>query len=168
MRRSTINSVLVAAVLIAVALLAERFAGWLVPPVTGAMHVVDGDSFELGEERVRLDGIDAPELHQDCGPSSNGSGTKPWPCGRAARDALRKAAAKGAVSCRPIGTDVYGRSLSMCEAGGVDLARELVAQGLAVATGLAYARAQDEARRAKRGIWAGPFEQPASWRARNN
>jgi endonuclease YncB( thermonuclease family) len=163
LRRSTINSVLVAAVLVAGALITERFAGWLVPAVTGTMHIVDGDSFELGGERVRLDGIDAPELHQDCGGAS-----KPWPCGRAAREALRKAASAGAVSCRPIDTDVYGRSVSVCEAGGADLAKAMVVQGLAVSTGLAYAREQGEARRAKRGIWAGPFEEPASWRARNN
>lgn len=163
MRRSTMVSVLVAAVLVAGALIVERFAGWLLPALTGAIHIADGDSFELGGERVRLDGIDALELHQSCGAAS-----KTWPCGRAARDALRKAASAGAVSCRPIGTDVYGRSLSVCEAAGVDLAGAMVAQGLAVATGLAYAREETEARRAKRGIWAGPFEMPASWRARND
>lgn len=163
LRRSTINSVLVAAVLIAIALVAERFGGWLMPALTGTIHVVDGDSFELGDERIRLDGIDAPELHQDCGTQG-----KQWPCGRAAREGLRKAARAGAVSCRPIGTDVYGRSLSICEAAGVDLAKSQIQQGLAVATDLAYAREETEARRAKRGIWAGPFEQPASWRARNN
>lgn len=161
-RRSTIHSVLFAAVLIAVALAAERFGGWLMPALTGAVRIADGDSLELGGERVRLEGIDAPELHQDCG-----DGGKRWACGRTAREALRKLAAAGAVSCRPVDTDRYGRSVSVCEAGGADLGRQMVAQGLAIATGLAYAREEEAARKARRGIWAGPFEEPASWRARN-
>ena len=29
-------------------------------------EVVDGDGFRLGSERIRLGGIDAPELDQEC------------------------------------------------------------------------------------------------------
>lgn len=161
MRRSTIHSVLFAAVLIAGALLAERFGLHLLPELDGPVRIVDGDSLEVGGERVRLEGIDAPELDQRCGLAA-----KDWACGTSARAALRKAVGRDAVTCRPVGTDRYGRSVSVCEAGGRDLGAAMVGEGLAVATGFAYAREQEEARRAKRGLWSGPFEEPASWRAR--
>ncbi|WP_248310358.1 thermonuclease family protein [Bosea sp. 117] len=155
-RRSTIRSVLVALVMIVVALVAER---WL-PALTGTVHVVDGDSLEVGGERIRLDGIDAPELNQNCGPPE-----KAWPCGRRARAALEAAVKGREVSCRPLDTDRYGRSVSFCHAGDVDLARHMAEQGMAVALGLTYAGAEANARRARSGIWSGPFERPAEWRA---
>lgn len=161
-RASTIRGVLVALAMIAAALVLERY----MPALTGTVRVADGDSLELGGTRIRLDGIDAPELDQSCG-AKDGE----WPCGKAARAALRQALRKGQtnkgeVSCRAVDTDRYGRAVSVCEAGGQDLARAMVEQGLAVATGLAYARAEGEARRMRRGIWAGPFEMPADFRAR--
>ncbi|HYI06550.1 MAG TPA: thermonuclease family protein, partial [Reyranella sp.] len=34
--------------------------------ITGQAHVIDGDTFDIGEERIRLADIDAPELGQSC------------------------------------------------------------------------------------------------------
>ncbi|MCS6760124.1 MAG: hypothetical protein MO852_15225 [Candidatus Devosia euplotis] len=70
MNRSTAFSgrrgiILVILVLAAAALLAD----WLdppLPPVIGVGRASDGDSFRLGSERVRLLGLDAPELAQQC------------------------------------------------------------------------------------------------------
>jgi endonuclease YncB( thermonuclease family) len=155
-RPDTFRSILVAAALVGVALIAERF----VPALNGAVRISDGDSFELGGERIRLDGIDAPELHQSCGAPD-----KLWPCGERARAALEAIMAEGKVSCRPVDEDRYERAVSVCEAGGRDVAARLVEQGWAVATGLTYAGEQRAARAAGRGIWAGPFDMPADWRA---
>jgi len=46
----------------------------------------------------------------------------------------------------------------------------LVRQGWAVAFGNSplYASAEAEARKAKRGIWAGTFERPSQWRERQS
>jgi len=52
---------------------------------SGAFHAADGDSLAIGGERMRLKGIDAPELVQSC--ERNG---RPWACGREARDALQR------------------------------------------------------------------------------
>ena len=155
-RRSTWVAVLIALAMIALALIAERF----VPPLDGAVRVADGDSFELGGTRVRLEGIDAPELHQSCGaPDAT------WPCGERARAAMQQAVADG-VTCRPVDDDRYGRAVSICEAGGRDLGARMVGEGWAVATSFAYRSEEAAARAAGRGIWSGPFEMPADFRAR--
>jgi len=161
--------VIVAVVLVGVALVAERF----VPPLIGAVRVADGDSIEVGGERVRLAGIDAPELHQSCGEQG-----REWPCGQQARAALQKLVdegeargnaqegGEGGVSCRPVDEDRYGRSVAVCSLDGRDLGAAMVQQGWAVATD-GYGSEEREARAAGRGIWAGPFERPADWRARH-
>ena len=50
------------------------------PPVTliaGHAEVTDGDTLRIGATRIRLTGIDAPELAQTC----TGQSGKEWPCG---------------------------------------------------------------------------------------
>ena len=155
-RRSTFHSVFFALLLVGAALIAQH----LVPALTGAVRVADGDSLEIGGERVRLDGIDAPELHQSCGAPG-----QTWPCGERARAALMAIVATAKVSCRPVDEDRYGRAVSVCEADGRDIAAGLVEEGWAIATGFGYGREQRAARDAGRGIWSGPFDLPADWRA---
>ncbi|MBB3770057.1 endonuclease YncB(thermonuclease family) [Angulomicrobium tetraedrale] len=155
-RPSTWHSILFAAALVVVALVVER----LVPPLTGSVRVADGDSLEVAGERVRLGGIDAPELHQSCGRAG-----EIWPCGEKAKAALVALLKGGNVSCRPVDEDRYARAVSVCEVEGQDIAARLVEQGWAVATGLSYRREQSAARNAGRGIWSGPFDLPADWRA---
>ncbi|MBS7541285.1 thermonuclease family protein [Ancylobacter lacus] len=149
------GALLIAAGLVAVALVVER----MVPPLNGAVRVVDGDSLELDGERIRLDGIDAPELHQTCGPPQ-----AMWECGRQAREALRRATQAGVVSCRPLDRDRYGRTVAVCRAGEADLGGAVVRAGLALATSLAYTAEEAAARAAHRGLWSGPFESPVEWR----
>ncbi|TCK31456.1 endonuclease YncB(thermonuclease family) [Ancylobacter aquaticus] len=157
-RPQTLRGILLALGLIVVALVVERF----VPPLTGAVRVADGDSLEIEGERVRLEGIDAPELHQDCG-----EGLTAWPCGMKARGALAALVARGEVSCRPMDEDRYGRAVARCAVEGADIGAELVRQGWAVALGLAYRAEERAAKSAGAGIWSGPFEMPADWRARH-
>lgn len=157
-RRSTWGSLVIALVLIGVALLVER----LVPPLTGAVRVADGDSLVVDGERVRLDGIDAPELHQSCGAPG-----KEWPCGARAKAALEALVTEGAVNCRPVDEDRYGRAVAICGVGTSDLGARQVAEGWALATGLAYQREEAKARAAGKGIWSGPFEVPGEWRERH-
>jgi endonuclease YncB( thermonuclease family) len=132
------------------------------------VRLSDGDSFSLGRERYRLQGIDAPELHQDCKDASG----RAWPCGTRARSELRRIIGTDPVSCRTVTTDRYGRNIAVCEAGGRDLAEEMVRAGFAVAierraASSPYRDAQAEARADKRGIWAGAFDTPSDWRRSN-
>ena len=127
--------------------------------MSGSARVSDGDSFRLGDDRVRLLGIDAPELAQDCAAADGTS----WPCGRAARDRMAALLAGGAVDCRPEDKDRYDRLLARCSIGGRDLGELMVAEGLAIAAG-SYWQEEATARAAGRGIWMGGFDKPADWR----
>ena len=149
-------------VLLAIALLAARHAG-LVDLEPGAYRAADGDSLRRGKASVRLHGIDAPELAQAC---RDGEGHD-YPCGREAMTALARIIAGREVTCTALDEDRYGRAVALCKAGGIDLNAEMVRLGWATAYrrhSLAYVSAEQEAKRAKRGLWQGTFENPETWR----
>jgi endonuclease YncB( thermonuclease family) len=126
--------------------------------LSGPVYVVDGDTLRLGGERIRLAGMDAPEMAQTCR-----LGGQEVACGRMAREAVIRMIGGGGIACRVTGHDKYRRDLARCEAAGQDIGGGLVCAGLAVAYG-GYAAEEAEARRAGRGLWAGSFERPAAWR----
>lgn len=130
----------------------------------GVGRVIDGDTLDVGAVRVRLYGVDAFERSQMCDAPQG-----PWACGAAATRALKARAEGRRLVCRVMDTDRYGRKVSRCEQAGVDVARVLVSEGLA----LAYRRySRDyvdeelaaEARGA--GAWKGSFDRPEQWRRR--
>jgi endonuclease YncB( thermonuclease family) len=124
--------------------------------------VVDGDSLEIGSDRIRLYGIDAPEGRQDC--RRNG---ETWRCGDAAAAALRRLVQGATLRCTPRDTDEYGRSVSVCRNGSTDVNAEMVRSGLALAYrrySNAYVDEENAARAAKRGLWASEFTPPWDYR----
>lgn len=150
------------ATLLAIAVLA-LLAGWFAPPaltLNGRASAADGDSLRIGATRIRIIGIDAPEFDQTC----TGPGAEVWECGAAAHRELSRLVAAQPVTCHSEGLDRYGRTLARCDAAGRDLGDAMVRAGLAVADG-DYGPAEAEARSAGRGIWSGPFDRPAEWRA---
>ncbi len=126
--------------------------------LTGTIRVVDGDSLVIDDERVRLEGIDAPELGQRCR-----AGGSEYDCGARARAALVDMVSAGAVTCTTRGRDRYGRHLAECRAGELHLNAEMVRRGWAVAYGR-HERLERSARQAGIGLWAGEFERPQEWR----
>jgi endonuclease YncB( thermonuclease family) len=132
-------------------------------PVIGRARIADGDSVEIAGNRIRLQGIDAPELHQTCSDSAG----QPWPCGRTAADELRRHIAGRELTCLPSGRDRYRRLLAVCSlSDDSDVNAWLVRQGWAVSYsfGGTYQSEQNEAKAARRGIWAGTFMTPSEWR----
>lgn len=161
--RSLADALIFLAALALVALGAGRM-GWLFPE-SGTFTAIDGDSLRKGAQDYRLHGIDAPELHQTCG----GADGRDYPCGHMARDELRRLVGNTALDCAVRDTDRYGRQVVTCRAGKMDVNAEMVKRGWAIAYrrhGTAYAGEEKEARAAKRGLWAGHFEMPERWRAR--
>lgn len=119
----------------------------------------DGDTLRLDTgQRVRLWGIDAPELKQ--------------PYGVASRDYLRVVVGQ-VVTLEPHGEDKYGRLLAVVRLGKRCLNEELLAAGLAwwyrkyTPDERRYQALEAEARRRRVGLWAASgWMPPWEWRHR--
>jgi len=127
---------------------AEQWTGWV-------SWVMDGDTVLLVREgqhepvKLRIDGIDAPEMCQ--------------PGGAQARDALIRWVMHKSVQVLDLGQDVYGRQIGRLTLNGVDLGAEMVRSGMAWAyrfrTGKGpYALLQKQAQTQKIGVFAVPEE----------
>ena len=130
--------------------------------IAGHPTVLDGDTLQIGTQRIRLHGIDAPERRQTC--SAHGES---WACGAEAARALAAFIAGRRVECAASDTDRYGRTVAVCSAGGTDLNAWMVAQGWALAYrryAEDYVDQEDAAQLARRGIWRGAFVAPWEWR----
>lgn len=130
--------------------------------VSGKPFVIDGDTLDFSRPaaRVRIAGIDAPELEQTC---RDAGGTE-WPCGATALETMRDLVADG-VRCSGNDIDRYGRFLVTCVAAGGDVGAAMVLAGMAVASGR-YGEEEQRAREQKLGIWVGEFERPRAFRQR--
>lgn len=148
------------------------------------LTVLDGDTLDVEDThqrrwRIRLQGIDAPELAQTRRRDGRTCRTLPQPHAQAARQALIDKVQGQAVRLRTDGTRSYDRVVAYVVRDGREVNRDLVAGGWAwsldrhhasASERNAYARAQREAQAARRGLWADTREgegprHPARWRA---
>lgn len=130
-------------------------------------EIVDADTVYAGSAKIRLSGIDAPEMDQVCIDAAG----KDWNCGIEAREKLRAFALSRPWMCELTGTDAYRRHLGSCTVAGEDVSRWLVRNGWALAFrrySTAYVADEDFAREQKRGLWAGAFIAPWEWRHRSS
>jgi endonuclease YncB( thermonuclease family) len=78
-------------------------------------HVADGDTIQIGKHRIRLFGIDAPEMDTERGP--------------AAAESLRRFLKGKPLTCVRVHTDRYARAVCICHAGGKDVAERQIKTG---------------------------------------
>jgi endonuclease YncB( thermonuclease family) len=149
------------------------------PPAAADRYiVVDGDTlemvprhcffslFHLGcpAHRLRLYGVDAFESKQNCRTADG----KLWACGAAATERLRQLVRSPDFGCHvdPEFRDRHAREFSVCTARGQDVGALLIKEGIAFAygRGAQYLPLELEAKRERRGAWAGDFVRPQYFR----
>ncbi len=127
--------------------------------LSGRARVVDGDTVRLNGQRVRILGIDAPEIKQTC---STKEGLD-WACGQRAKQILVSLLANKTLRCQSSERDIYDRLLARCFVGDVDIGAFMVRQGLAVSY-YDYRREESLASEERLGLWQGEFVKPRAWR----
>ncbi|TNC47207.1 thermonuclease family protein [Rubellimicrobium rubrum] len=133
------------------------------PDLSGRVHVIDADTFDVGEIRVRLHGVDAPESDQTCLDADG----QEWPCGAWSVEQAEARWEGRTAGCERLDIDRYGRTVARCEVNGIDLGATLVSGGMA----LAYRDYSDDylpqeasAQGARVGVWRGEFQIPQDYR----
>lgn len=134
----------------------------------GNVYVVDGDTFHMNGQKIRIWGIDAVERHQTCLKSGQS-----YECGKSARLYLQSVIGKDIPVCtaRPK-SPKETRTVASCQVDGKDIGHEMVKSGWALdyrhfSKG-AYSSEEKAARQKRLGIWAGEFQSPYDWRKRNH
>ncbi|MEZ0213884.1 MAG: thermonuclease family protein [Xanthobacteraceae bacterium] len=133
--------------------------------IIGQASVIDGDTLEIHGERIRLEGIDAPESRQTCQLRAGGATVR---CGQQAALFLADLIGRKTVTCAPNGRDRYRRVLAHCSISEGDLGGLLVRAGWAlsfVRYSREYEADEDLARAAEDGLWSMTFVPPWEWRA---
>ncbi|MCF2871929.1 thermonuclease family protein [Octadecabacter sp. G9-8] len=132
--------------------------------VAGVVRVIDGDTFDVGDARVRIHGIDAPEVDQTCTSDQRGE----WACGAFVRDEVRRRYQGTTATCQQMDVDRYGRIIGKCFVNGQDVGEAIVNDGLAEAYrrySMDYDLAEKAAQVTGAGLWASEMQAPAAFRA---
>jgi micrococcal nuclease len=97
----------------------------IAPSLHDVISIHDGDTIRLGDERIRIVGLDTPELGHRAQCQEEAVAAEQ------AKQALIAEIARGNVALERQGTDRYGRTLARVTVDGRDVADTLIAQGLA-------------------------------------
>ena len=135
--------------------------------IQGDIRIIDADTVKIGQEKIRLLGVDAPETAQTCT-----CGGEKVECGKRATAALKDFVGTDKIYCKGDKRDRYGRTIGECfirrNGAEISLNQWLVSNGYAVAyTQYSKKFANDEAiaQTEKRGLWACEyFQNPAEYR----
>ncbi len=149
----------------------------LAEEIIGIPRVVDGDTVQINEFKIRLEGIDAPEIKQQCKKEklkiSSITGYtfyKNYNCGEVSKENLETKVDGSKIKCISSGKDRYIRYLAKCFKSKINLNRWMVRNGHAVAYrrySKEYVSDEDFAKKNKLGLWQGKFLNPAKWRKLN-
>ena len=132
--------------------------------IAGPARVIDGDTISIGDVRIRLEGIDAPEAGQQCQSPTLGT----WNCGAAATRELVRLIGRQSVRCESSGTDRYGRMLAVCRIGPLELNAEMVRRGFAWAfTRYSHrlVKVEAKAHKMRLGVWQAENDPAWTYRA---
>ena len=129
------------------------------------IKIIDGDTINLNNEKIRFTGIDTPELKQTCNKNN-----EIVYCGVIARQLLIDKIGKNRINCVREGKDQYKRTLAECFVNDISLSKFLVREGYAFAYrkySKKFIEDENFAKNNNMGIWSMKFEYPWDWRKKN-
>ena len=130
--------------------------------IIGKAKIIDGDTIHIGKNKIRLHGIEAPEINQKCEIKK-----KKWNCGIKSKKALENFVLKKEVYCEIIDIDQYKRFIGICFVNNKSMNQHMVKSGWAIAYryySFDYVKDEEIAKNNKIGIWQGSFIEPYLYR----
>ena len=134
----------------------------LAESIKGRATIIDGDTIRIGKNKIRLYGIDAPEINQTCTINKI-----IWECGLDSSQALESMISKKEVQCEIVDIDRYKRFVAKCFVKNINLNQYMVQNGWAVAYRYYsddFIKNEEIAKKNKSGIWQGKFLDPYLFR----
>ena len=108
--------------------------------IYGTPKIIDGDTVHINSKKIRLEGIDAPEMRQQCqkmflevSAIIGFNLKKDYACGVISKEKLIDKINKSQIKCVSLGRDRYKRYLATCYKDRTNLNKWMVRNGLAVA-----------------------------------
>ena len=145
--------------------------------ISGIPKVVDGDTIHINNYKFRLEGIDAPEMRQQCKKESfkisfliGFTFYKDYSCGRVSKEKLITKINTSEIKCISSSKDRYKRHIATCFKGKTNLNKWMVRNGFAIAYrrySKKYVPDEVFAKENKLGLWQGKFMEPEKWRKLN-
>ena len=142
--------------------------------IIGLPRIVDGDTIHIGEYKIRLEGIDAPEMKQTCKLQylklSFLSFNKTYYCGVKSKEKLSKKINNKKINCKISSRDRYKRYIATCYKNKTNLNKWMVRNGFAIAYrrySNNYVPDEEFAKEKELGLWQGKFMSPERWRKLN-
>ena len=133
--------------------------------ILGKARIIDGDTIHIGNNKIRLHGIDAPEIHQNCSYNN-----EDWKCGQLSKNFLLNLINLDLVNCQVKTVDKYKRYIAICFVNNLNINEMMVKNGWAIAYRYYSKDYVDEefiAKKNKVGIWKGKFIEPYLFRKKN-
>ena len=145
--------------------------------ISGTPKIIDGDTVHINNYKFRLEGIDAPEMKQQCKKESlkissiiGFSFYKDYDCGKVSKAKLKAKINGSKIKCISTSKDKYKRYIATCFKGETNLNQWMVRNGYAIAYrrySKKYVPDEDFAKENKLGLWQGKFMNPEKWRKLN-
>ena len=149
----------------------------LAQEIIGLPRIVDGDTIHIREYKFRLEGIDAPEMRQQCKKESLKISSiigftfyKDYNCGKVSKEKLISKIRGSRIKCIFTTKDRYKRYIATCFKEKTNLNQWMVRNGYAIAYkrySKKYVPDENFAKEKKLGLWQGKFMNPEKWRKLN-
>ena len=133
--------------------------------IKGKAKVVNSDYIKIDKQTIILFGVEAMERPQKCYINN-----ELWPCWESGVRKLEEIVDLGETVCFVKGKAKMNRVFAICETQNIELNKELIRSGLALARIKQSDLYIDDERYAKEnnlGIWRGKFVEPWKWRMQN-